>query len=157
MELTMPRGLACALLTMLLLGVLGARAVAAEACDAPAPGTTIKRPSELLPPNAAAFAGVWRGQWPVRVRDETLSYCAKFYISVVDGHEAKVEHCNGSRPEVHLTPRCSTFEGTIDGNRLSFIDVAGNTISLTLADVGGMLAEWSSRSSHALTQFVRDE
>ncbi len=157
-ELNMPRWFAYGLLAALLLGALGApSAVAGEFCDAPVPPIQLESPASAVPSAAAAFAGVWRGVWPIRVNGETLSYCARFYITVVDGHKATVEHCNGSRQEARLKPQCSAFEATIDGDNLSFIDAGGNTVSLTLADVGGMLAEWSSRSSRASTQFVREQ
>jgi len=129
---------------------------AAAACDAPQASLTIAS-APSLPQSAAAFAGVWRGSWPVAVRGHVVSQCARLNIAVTGAQEAGVEQCTGSVAAAKRKPACKKYAARINGNELSFTDLDGSAYSFTLADVGGMLGKRVNAAHRSVTNFSRGE
>lgn len=141
---------------LVLLGV-GAATASAQTCDAPPSKLKIVPPPDSVPKAAAAFSGVWRGDWPIAAKKQVVPLCARLSVMVASPQAVSVEQCTGSQPAAKLKPQCRYYVAQIDGDTMTFTDPDGSVFTFEMKDVGGMLAETVSAEHKSSTQFTKPE
>lgn len=142
------------LTVLVFIAAASAPALAAE-CDAPKSNLQIVPPPASVPKNAAAFSGVWQGDWPIIAKKQVVPRCARLYVMVASPSSVSVEQCAGSVAGTNLKPECKYFVAQIDGDTMTYTEPNGSVVTYTMADIGGMLAESVTADHKSSTQFQR--
>ena len=144
-----------ALLSLSAIVTLGGSPARAADCDAPKPDFRIAAPAASVGAAAAAFSGVWAGNWTFTVRVGSSRgnavECNIVHISVKDDQSAKVVDCVGSLTELNQGPRCDAFDAKINNGELSFTAVNGSVRSFRLAGPGTLAAQSINRQNKTNT------